>query len=54
MIVEKCPAYTRSGGCTSLRTRETECYKCKDCEIKQLVNTEATKIVRKILGVVEN
>lgn len=53
MIVTKCPSYTRSGGCVSVRTREMECIKCNTCELKQAVRIEATEIQKKILGVID-
>lgn len=53
MIVTKCPSYTRSGDCVSVRTRETECVKCDTCELKQAIRIEATEIQKKILGVIE-
>lgn len=54
MIVTKCPSYTRSGDCVSVRTRETECKKCDICELKELIKIEGTELQKKILGVVED
>ena len=51
MIIKNCPALTGGKWCISTKTNNTECSKCDDCIIKNIIKKNSN--LKEQFGVIE-